>query len=235
MLSIAIYSNTDEDIITLKSLIQDFLIEQKIMAKTTVFRNAEDIIMFPARYDIYFIDMETETDVIGFIKKIKQIDADGQYICMSSNSNSAALSAKARADFFITKPYDKEEIYEIILEIKKEIKQDSVIIKIPGGERRIRTNHLNYIDIVKRCLCYHLQDGTMFDGQTLRTSFEKAIDPLQHNPQFLFLPPSLLINLSEIKIINGDNLIFENDSKLFFPKKAYDTIREAWINYNKIN
>ena len=154
------------------------------MAKTTVFRNAEDIIMFPAQYDIYFIDMETETDVISFIKKIKQIDADGQYICMSSNSNSAALSAKARADFFTTKPYDKEEIYEIILEIKKEIKQDSVIIKIPGGERRIRTNHLNYIDIVKRCLCYHLQDGTMFDGQTLRTSFEKAIDPLQHNPQF---------------------------------------------------
>ena len=25
-------------------------------------------------------------------------------------------------------------------------------------------NNLNCINIVKRCLCYHLADGTMFDG-----------------------------------------------------------------------
>ena len=75
----------------------------------------------------------------------------------------------------------------------------------------------------------------MFDGQTLRTSFEKAISPLQYHKSkmFLFLAPSLLINVGEIKIINGDNIIFENDDVLYFPKKAYDTVREAWINYNK--
>ena len=59
---------------------------------------------------------------------------------------------------------------------------------------------LNYINIVKRCLSYHLKDGTMLDGQSLRVSFEKAIDPLQERPSFLFLAPSLLINLNEIKI-----------------------------------
>jgi hypothetical protein len=83
---------------------------------------------------------------------------------MSDKSEMARLSAKAKADYFITTPFDKEEIFEILNEIKKEVREDSVIIKVPGGERRIRTNHLNYIDIVKRCLCYHLKDGTMFDG-----------------------------------------------------------------------
>lgn len=74
----------------------------------------------------------------------------------------------------------------------------------------------------------------MFDGQTLRTSFEKAIYPLQNSQMFLFLPPSLLINLSEIKIVNADNIIFENDDVVYFPKKAYNIVREAWLNYNRI-
>jgi hypothetical protein len=45
----------------------------------------------------------------------------------------------------------------------------------------------------------------MFDGQTLRSSFEKAIDPLQNHKAFAFLAPSLLINLGEIKIINKES------------------------------
>ena len=95
---------------------------------------------------------------------------------------------------------------------------------------------LNYVNIVKRCLCYHLADGTMFDGQVLRTAFEKAIDPLQYHKSgaFLFLAPSLLINVGEIKILNGDHIIFENDDVLYFPKKAYDKVREAWLNYSRI-
>jgi hypothetical protein len=52
---------------------------------------------------------------------------------------------------------------------------------------------------------------------------------------FLFLAPSLLINLSEIKIVNSDHIIFENDDIVYFPKKAYDLVREAWLNYNRID
>ena len=74
----------------------------------------------------------------------------------------------------------------------------------------------------------------MFDGQTLRSSFEKAIYPLQENKSFLFIPPSLLINIGEIKILNSDNAVFENDDVVYFPKKSYDMIHDKWLNYNRI-
>ena len=35
--------------------------------------------------------------------------------------------------------------------------------------------------------------------------------------------------------MNSDNLIFENDEVLYFPKKQYDTVRNAWVNYNNID
>ncbi len=189
----------------------------------------------PNRYDVYFMDMDSAVDVTAIGKQKRAIDEGSQFVYVSINPNVAHLAAKVRSDYFITKPFDKEEIDEILTEIKKEIKEDSIIIKISTGDRRVRVNNLNYVNIVRRCLCYHLKDGTMFDGQTLRSSFEKAIDPLNKHKSFLFLAPSLLINLGEIKIVNKDHIIFENDDVLFFPMKQYETVRTTWINYNKID
>ena len=205
------------------------------MAKVSIFNNPEEFIIVPNRYDIYIMDVDSKENVFELGKQMMTIDTGSHFIYISSNESDAFKSSKVKADYFLLKPLDKEETSEILKDIKKRIQEDSIIIKIASGERRVRVNHLNYINIVKRCLCYHLKDGTMFDGQTLRTSFEKAISPLQYHKSkmFLFLAPSLLINVGEIKIINGDNIIFENDDILYFPKKAYDIVREAWINYNK--
>ena len=223
-----------EDVATLKTLIQDYLIEYKTMAKISCFQKGEDVVMIRNKYDVYFIDMDTEEDSVILGQEIRKTDRGSKFIYMSINPNKAQRATKARCDYFITKPYDKVELIEILSEIKEDIKQDSFIIKISSGERRVRVNDLNYVNIVRRCLCYHLKDGAMFDGQTLRSSFEKAINPLDKHKQFIFLAPSLLINLNEIKIINKDHLIFENDDVLYFPMKQYDTLRNAWINYNRI-
>ena len=234
MLSIAIYSDQETDVLALKSIIQDFLIANKIMAKLSHFQKGEDLILVPTRYDIYIMDMDSSEDTIALGKTMMDIDAGSRFIYMSSDTTKAYSVFKLHADYFLEKPIDIQEFNIILTRIKQKIQEDNIIIKIPTGERRIRSNNLNYINIVKRCLCYHLRDGAMFDGQTLRTSFENAIYPLQNSQMFLFLPPSLLINLSEIKIVNSDNIIFENDDVVYFPKKDYNIVREAWLNYNRI-
>ena len=234
MLSIAIYSDQTDSLEELKSFIQDYLIETRTIAKVSIFNTPYELLTIPQSFDIYFFDMNTKDGVIELSQKIMKIDTDRCYVFTSSDASDARLSAKARASYFIEKPYDKNEIHEILMETKKKIKEDNFIIKTPSGERRVKVKDLNYINIVKRCLCYHLRDGNMFDGQTLRSSFEKAIHPLEEHKAFLFLAPSLLINISEIKILDADHIVFENDEVLYTPKKAYDTICTAWKNYNKI-
>lgn len=205
------------------------------MAKVSIFNSPEDVSIISHRYDVYFLDMDSEKSAIDLGKKMREIDRGSEFVYMSANPNVAHIAAKARSNYFITKPFDKEDIDEILTEIKSKIRQDNIIIKIPSGDRRVKLNNLNYINIVRRCLCYHLKDGTMLDGQTLRTSFKKAIHPLEENKGFLFLPPSLLINLNEIKIINKDHIIFENDEIAYFPMRWHDTIRTKWIECNKID
>ena len=235
MLSIAIYSNNKSIITRLKSIIQDFLIEIKAMSKVSVFSDPEKFISAHRSYDIYIMDMESKDDTIELGKKIMEINGNSYFIYLGKDMNDIRKALKLHINYYLLKPIETEDLLHILKIIKRKIQDDTIVIQIPTGERRVRANNLNYINIVKRCLCYHLKDGTMFDGQTLRSSFEKAISPLQFHKSksFLFLPPSLLINLGEVKIVNGDHVIFENDDILYFPKKAHDTIREAWTNYSR--
>lgn len=235
MLSIAIYSNNKSIITRLKSIIQDFLIEIKAMSKVSVFSDPEKFITAHRSYDIYIMDMESKDDTIELGKKIMEINGNSYFIYLGKDINDIRKALKLHINYYLLKPIETEDLLHILKTIKRKIQDDTIVIQIPTGDRRVRANNLNYINIVKRCLCYHLKDGTMFDGQTLRSSFEKAISPLQFHKSksFLFLPPSLLINIGEVKIVNGDHVIFENDDVLYFPKKAYDTIRKAWTNYSR--
>ena len=83
------------------------------------------------------------------------------------------------------------------------------------------------------CASEIVVNGGTFDGQSLRGSFEKEIHPLDENPKLLFLAPSLLINVSNIKILDTDNITFEDDTVLYFPKKGFPIVQARWKKYNE--
>ena len=233
MLSIAIYSNCFNDTELLKSKIQDFLLETKISAKVIIFNEADKIITAPNSFDIYFLDMDTEIDVLKLGQEMMEIDSQSYFVYFSENVTNAYDCFKIRADYFMRKPIDPDDLNGILKDIKIKIRQDSVIIKTNCGERRVFVNDLNYVNIIKRSLCYHVVNGGTFDGQSLRGSFEKEIHPLDENPKLLFLAPSLLINVSNIKILDTDNITFEDDTVLYFPKKGFPIVQARWKKYNE--
>lgn len=229
MLNICMYSDNIQDIETIRSHIQDFFIEHKIMGKVSSYQKGEDFLTVPGSYDVYIIDMDsTETNVYDLGERMKNIDAGSYFIYISSDSSQAHIAAEMEADYYLEKPIKTERLYKILNKIRTKIKNDYIIITTPLGDRRESISNINYIDIVKRCLCYHLKDGEMFDGQTLRGSFQKAITPLDTHEQFIFLPPSLLINVCQIKTLDLDHLYFENDEVLYFPRKAHDIVEQKW-------
>ena len=234
MLSIAIYSDNLNDARLLQSKIQDFLVENKILAKTKVFDTMEKFITVPDTFDIYFMDMDSKDDVLSIGSQMIDIDQQSYFVYWSSDKASAYDVTKIRANYFLLKPIEPGDLEGIMNSIKKRIKKDTVIIKTPEGDRRVYTNDLNYVNIVKRCTCYHLVDGAVFDGQTLRGAFEKEIYPLQEHPKLAFIPPSLLVNMTNIKILSKESATFENDDVIYLPKKAYDIIKNKWFLYNQI-
>jgi DNA-binding LytR/AlgR family response regulator len=110
LLSIAIYSDCNLDTEQLKSIIQDFLIEMKMMAKVSYFNDPEALILAPSSFDIYIMDMDSEADLIELSCKMRTIDAGAKYIFISSNENHAYKVTKARFNYFMLKPIEAEEL-----------------------------------------------------------------------------------------------------------------------------
>ena len=115
--------------------------------------------------------------------------------------------------------------------IKIVTKTRSRIMLVPtaAGEELIYIRNLNYINIEERSLCYHLVDGVLKASHVLRGSFEKSIRQYLHNENLMFIKPSLLINLANVKALDKEKITFRNNEILYYPKKYYDDIRERWI------
>ena len=115
--------------------------------------------------------------------------------------------------------------------IKIITKTRSKIMLVPtaAGEELIYVKNLNYINIEERSLCYHLTDGVLKASHVLRNSFEKSICQYLHNDNLMFIKPSLLINLQNIKALNKDYITFTNNEVLYYPRKYYLEIREKLL------
>ena len=235
MISIAIYTIQSETAEELKETIQDFLIESKTTAKVLFFNDSQTLLTTPNSFDLYIMDLDNSNEnVLELGGQMTEIDKGSKYLFISSTPEKAHEVADIWADYYLSKPIDKNKMKKILLKVLDSIKHNSTIIQTSEGERRVRIDNINYIDIVKRCLCYHLNDGSMFDGQTLRTSFEKATSHLIRHEDFIFLAPSLLINVLQIKILNHNSAKFENGEVVYFPRKAYEMVRARWVNRSKI-
>jgi hypothetical protein len=230
MFSIAVYDKNIDEARAIRELIQDYIVEQETIIKVSLFTNLEEVLLAPASYDIYIMDHSA----ILIAKQIIDMDAGSRVLILGENFEEASMASELGMDYFLLKPVKKEAFFHILKKIKKQIREDSIVLKTSYGEKRIKLNNLNYIDIVKRCLCYHLRDGSILDGQTLRTSYEKAINPLDKHECLLFLAPSLLINLSQIDELHDDHVVFEDKDVCYFPKKAKDIVKERWHKYLNI-
>ena len=110
----------------------------------------------------------------------------------------------------------------------------NVAVQTPDGYRRLETKNINYVNIEGRCLSYHLDDNTKCKSCTIRSSFAESVRPLDKNDSFIFLEPSLLINLKNIKVLGKDNIVFESGEKMYFPKTKHDRIEAKWKECLKV-
>lgn len=131
--------------------------------------------------------------------------------------------------YFMIKPYPFENLFAILNCIQDET---VLFIKKPKqAVEKILLTDLNYIDILQRNLCFHCTDKDI-KGIGIRTSFEKEIQEYKNIPELYFVPPSLLINLANIKEFAGDNhILFKQGEGLYVPQKTYRLLLNKWEHH----
>lgn len=214
------------------TIIKDYFLKHNAMGNINYFNNARDLLRQPT-YDVYFLGiLIRDMNGIELGKILKQKNEKCEIIYITDQCNYGPQTYEVKAFNYLLKPIKIEEINNTLDRLFEKIRSEYRYLRTKDGEERIPLKELLYADIIGRNLTCHFYDGELIQSTTLKKSFEKMIGTLKDNPDFVFVAPSLLINLNYISSMNSNYLTFITGETLYFPKSAYKLIHERWKQYS---
>lgn len=230
MIKVTIYEHYIENVGDIRGYLRKFANSNNVIIKENVFFKVEDMIEMSA--DVCLLDYKAFLENEDILLKWKD-ENNIKFIFITSDIKDIIdIMQNHPEQYLILSPVEEESLIKVFENLKLRIKRIAIIAKLAHQEdKRIYVKDLNYINITKRNLRYHLADGREYDSQTLRQSFSKEISPLLIKPELYFIQPSLLVNMTNIETLWDDHMQFENGDIVYYPKTAYEKLKAAWKEY----
>lgn len=230
MIKVTIYEHYIENVGDIRGYLRKFANSSNVIIKENVFFKVEDMIEMSA--DVCLLDYKAFLENGDILLKWKD-ENNIKFIFITSDIKDIIdIMQNHPEQYLILSPVEEESLIKVFENLKLRIKRIAIIAKLAHQEdKRIYVKDLNYINITKRNLRYHLADGREYDSQTLRQSFSKEISPLLIKPELYFIQPSLLVNMTNIETLWDDHMQFENGDIVYYPKTAYEKLKAAWKEY----
>lgn len=176
----------------------------------------------PKEIDLILLDVDLY-ELLALPAKLRQ-----KVIALSENADKAAMAYENHVLGYVPKPLTKSIIQGLLVEAVAKHEVDTAIVNTVDGYVKINAADINYVDIVKRNLCYHLVDNTEVVSVTIRKAFKTYVGAFMYHDNFVFVEPAFLINLSQIARIDTDHITFKNGAIVYVNKKQYTEIYAAW-------
>lgn len=230
MIKVTIYEHYIENVGDIRGYLRKFANSSNVIIKENVFFKVEDMVEMSA--DVCLLDYKAFLENGDILLKWKD-ENNIKFIFITSDIKDIIdIMQNHPEQYLILSPVEEESLIKVFENLKLRIKRIAIIAKLAHQEdKRIYVKDLNYINITKRNLRYHLADGREYDSQTLRQSFSKEISPLLIKPELYFIQPSLLVNMTNIETLWDDHMQFENGDIVYYPKTAYEKLKAAWKEY----
>lgn len=166
--------------------------------------------------------------------KLRDSGYNGIIIYLTASKDYALDSYKVKAFNYILKPIVPDALYSTLDDAMASIstKTDrSIMVKTKDGNVRITTNNILYVELCKRILVYHLDDGSTLESIYIRVPFTEATKELLEDKHFVQCGAGNVINISKVTMVGSEEIVFDQSYNAFFSKKICNEIRTAWMNY----
>ena len=233
MLSFGIYETEELNILEIKNCIKNYAEEQYAAIKQYVINNITDLIKLKPK--ICLIDYKTYLSNLEILKEWKSVNKIN-FICIVEDYIQMIDAVKSDSNnLYLLKPIKLEVLILLLDYARQKIKSNVISIHLGHNEEEIiEVKNLNYVNIVNRSLRFHMTCNREIDSQSLRQSFVKEAEPMLRHPELYFMPPSLIVNLENIKQLYDDHITFKNGNVIYYPRTAYEKLKTAWKTHHDI-
>lgn len=183
--------------------------------------------------DIYILDiiMSNATGIdIG--KEIRKNNSDNTIIYITTSDDFALDAFNVHACRYLLKPIQESQFFEAMdyaVSCTKTKREPIYLVKTKDGLRSIPYSKIMYIENAARLLYIHMTDGEVITSIFIRKSFEKELEQLIENNQFIQVHKSYLINLNYIDKLNSSSIIMNNGDIIPVSRKNTANVKRQYL------
>ena len=180
------------------------------------------------KYDIVFLDIEMPAiDGLSVARKLREMSAEVFIVFLTSHVEYAIKGYEVNALRYLTKPPEKEKVYEIIEHVqKKQADEKCLWIKDAEGECKLKLSEIVYIEALNQKMIVHTVSGTHEVWGKLSDYEEKL-----GKDGFFRIHRSFLVSLSKVSGIMGRNIRMLGGDELPVGRTKENAFREALVVY----
>ena len=238
MIKAAAVDDEKEQIHCITEIISEFFSQKNIEFTIDTFTSGEGLLNDGSEYDLIFLDIQMNgMDGIETAQKLRVYNKKVTLFYVTSYSELIQKSMTIHPFAFIVKPYSKQDIFANLedyinyIGAPSENKKDNSF-RLHTLDDRIITIDLNNI-IYFHCLENKVIDVVMTDNTYKIRDTISNICSCIDNKRFMIPNRSFIINLEQIKEVDGQNkkLIMSNNDFILIPRRKYNEVIDRLNQY----
>lgn len=232
MYHIAIVEDEKEFSDQLVSYLKQYEEENKIEIKVSVFGDGESVLRdYSFDYDAIFLDIQMPgIDGMQTAEAIREKDEDVVLMFITNMAQYAISGYSVGALDFVMKPINyytfSLKVGRVLKRVQKKVReQNSIVISLPNGMKKLDAKQIYFVEIQNRMLHYHTDEGEFIVKGTMQ-SVEQELEAFA----FAKCNHWYMVNLMHVKEVRK-NIAVVGEFELEISRRNKNTFLKALTEY----
>jgi len=233
MHKIAICDDDVRELAHISNILKRYQDEKKVVLKYETFLNATELLetMRRGTYDILLLDvLMPGINGMQAAREIREFDNEIKIIFLTSSTEFAVESYAVDAHYYLLKPSTAGKLFPILDKLFQDAQkaEDSLYIKSTSGIMRIPFNRLEFLEVIRKKLYFHLTDGSVKEIYGSLSDFETE---LLCREEFIKVHRSYIVNMKYIEELEARGITTYAKQSVPISRLLYKQVRDAYMQY----
>lgn len=230
-MQIAIVDDLKSERDLLGSYIVRYCQENNISLNLTKFACGEEILSAKTTtFDIIFLDIYMPgLSGLETASEIRKLDKNCLLIFSTTSSDFAVKSFRVRAFDYLVKPYNYEQLAEIMSLAEKALHKSSRYIEVKESREMVKIliRDILYADYNNHYIQVHTKENIIKTYLPFQTFAPSLLD----YPQFLNCYRNCIINMDSVASLHDNDFVLTNGERIPITREKRSEIRQLYADY----
>jgi len=223
-----------EDIPSDAQKLRDLIAWSSASASVFVYENTGEFLeaFQPGFFQLAFMDIyfDSTPDGLDASVKIREVDPDIWIVFTTSSPVHAKFGYKVKADRYLDKPLDEEEVLSLLERAVKHFSDTSaeIVITVDYKKHRIKLREIQYVEVFDKKSVLHLED------EAIETYMKIGdMEKLLTLPSFIRCHRCYIVNMEYIEALTDDerDFIMQNGDRVYIGQNILSKVKKAHREY----